>query len=419
MPRVLICGAGVAGNALAFWLSRLNYDITVVERFPELRVNGLQIDLRGNGIVVVKNMGIDATVREKCVPELGIEFVDTHGTQWAFMPANTSGKGAQLFTSEYEIMRGDLCRILYDATRPGVNYKFGTSLTHISDESDDQPVKVQFADGTTGEYDLVVGADGQASRTRRLMLGPDTPDPLFSLHQHIAYMRLPSEMGENETFTATAYIAPKGKFVMTRRNNRHELQVYLMGGSKALAARLDEIKRGDLDAEKQAFIDEFRGSGWKVDEILALVRGSNDFYCEREGYVKLDAWSRGRVTLLGDAAHSSAANGYGTSCALIGAYMLAGELMRNVGEKDESKGIKDALAAYEAKLRPLIDSEQKGLGEKSFFDDLEVKAWHIRIIHWLMWVASALKVWRIAQILPDRGTRWDMPEYPELKALCK
>lgn len=118
--RVLICGGGCAGPALAFWLARSGHRVTVVERFPALRATGAQVDLRGQGIEAVKRMGLLDAVRAKLVDEAGVAFVDRHGKVKGTILANTSGKGAQTLTSEYEIMRGDVVRILYDATKDDV-----------------------------------------------------------------------------------------------------------------------------------------------------------------------------------------------------------------------------------------------------------------------------------------------------------
>jgi 2-polyprenyl-6-methoxyphenol hydroxylase-like FAD-dependent oxidoreductase len=75
--KVLISGAGITGNALAYWLSKLGHDVTVIERFPELRTTGLQVDLRGPGVEVLKLMGLDQAFRAKSVPEQGTLIVDS------------------------------------------------------------------------------------------------------------------------------------------------------------------------------------------------------------------------------------------------------------------------------------------------------------------------------------------------------
>ncbi|KAI8719692.1 FAD-binding-3 domain-containing protein [Fusarium sp. LHS14.1] len=126
--RVLICGGGCAGPALAFWLARDGHHVTVVERFPALRATGAQIDLREQGIEVVKRMGLLDAVRSRLVDEAGVSFVDSNGKVMGTIMANTSGKGAQSLTSEYEIMRGDLVRLLYDETKDDVNYVFNKTV---------------------------------------------------------------------------------------------------------------------------------------------------------------------------------------------------------------------------------------------------------------------------------------------------
>src|SRR5689334_4921972 len=134
--RVLICGGGIAGPSLAFWLSKFDYDVTIVERFPSLRAGGQQIDLRGQGVQVMKKMGIEQAVRSRVVDEEGIQFVDTAGRRKAFIEANKSGKGKQSATSEFEIMRGDLCHILYDIVKDKVKWVFGVYVTSFQQDED-------------------------------------------------------------------------------------------------------------------------------------------------------------------------------------------------------------------------------------------------------------------------------------------
>ena len=90
--KVLISGAGIAGNALAFWLLKLGHSVTVVERFPALRTSGLQVDLRGYGIQVLKLMGLEQAFRSKSAPEQGLQVVDKSGRRWAYFPANKSDR---------------------------------------------------------------------------------------------------------------------------------------------------------------------------------------------------------------------------------------------------------------------------------------------------------------------------------------
>lgn len=150
--KVLICGGGIAGNALAVWLTKSNHDVTIVERYPDLRVSGLQVDLRGPGIDVLKRMGLDEGFRAHAAKEEGMQVVSSSGRQWAYFPANKTGKGAQSFTSDYEIMRGDLTRLLCGASKAKI--LFNTSIESYEDKGD--CVEVVFSDGKTEQFDLYV-----------------------------------------------------------------------------------------------------------------------------------------------------------------------------------------------------------------------------------------------------------------------
>ncbi|ATY63521.1 C6 zinc finger domain [Cordyceps militaris] len=371
--KVLISGAGISGTALAFLLSKLHYDITVVERSPSLRVNGLQIDLRGHGIEVLRLMGLDAAFKEKAAPEQGMQVVDSAGTRLAYFAANTFDTGEQNCTSEYEIMRGDLCRLLHDASLAGggrVRYIFDSSIKDLRDTPDAGGVTVTFSDNHTEMFDLVVGADGQWSRTRRLMLGTNTsPDPALRLlpNMHAGYFTTPQPLRAGEGFDATLYLASRRRSVVTRRTDPRFLQVYMACTSSALQT----VRRGDVVREKEAFAASHAGAGWRVPELVEGLRATDDFYCERIGLVKLEAWHKGRVVLVGDAAYCpSALTGMGTTCGVVGAYVLAGELSR-LGAGHEADGrpghstLQDALAAYDARFRPFMHQVQDGVGEAS------------------------------------------------------
>jgi 2-polyprenyl-6-methoxyphenol hydroxylase-like FAD-dependent oxidoreductase len=134
--KVLICGAGITGNTIAFWLSKIGHEITVIERFPDLRATGLQVDLREPGIQVLKRMGLEEAFRKISVREQGMKLVDRKGRSWGYFSANSSGKGLQIFTTEFEIMRGDLCQLLYNATSDRARYIFGMYAKSIKQSND-------------------------------------------------------------------------------------------------------------------------------------------------------------------------------------------------------------------------------------------------------------------------------------------
>lgn len=420
--KILVSGGGIAGNAVSFWLSKLGHDITVVERFPSLRTTGLQIDLRGYGIKVLKRMGLDEAFRANAAPEQGIQIVDKSGRRRGYFPANTSGKGSQNFTSEYEIMRGDLCRIMYDVTKDRVEYIFGTSIETF--EEKDGAVDVRFSDGKTGRYDLLIGADGQGSRTRKMMLGSGAMDAFVPVGdgEYIAYFTIPRPMREGEGYMGTFYIATGNRWVMTRRSNTEEMQIYL--ACKLDAGRLRAAGKEGVKEEKEALTEIFKGAGWQLDEILESLKDTDNFYGEHLGLVKLDSWSRGSVTLLGDAGYCPSVNtGMGTTSAMVGAYILAGEIGKHCGSSagevasgggDRKDGLATALEAYEEKFRPFMNYVQKGVEEGSGWDMFMSTSLGIAVINCLVGIASLFKVNVGKWTLKESIKGWDLPEYEEL-----
>lgn len=204
--KVLIIGGGIAGPALAYWLSRIGADITLIERSPSIRASGQQVDLRGQGVSMMQKMGIEAAVRAKIVREPGTQIIDQNGKTRVFFAASPSGTGKQSITSEYEIMRGDLVQILYDLTekQPNVQHLYDTVVESFTQDDESNPngkVHVSFKDGRKEDYDLVVGADGTGSKTRKMMLGPDAPDPRRALGGSIGFFSIPSQPGDSDRFT--------------------------------------------------------------------------------------------------------------------------------------------------------------------------------------------------------------------------
>lgn len=173
--KVLVVGASIAGPTVAYWLAKSGATITIIERFPKLRTNGQNIDIRTAGVSVMRKMpGMEAAVRAKTTQMDGISFVRDNGRPYgAIRP--TGNPDQQSLVSEYEIFRGDLAQILFDLTKDNENikYVFGEQVASMQQKGeDDRPVTVEFANGfPSSEYDLVVACDGATSRTRAIGLG--------------------------------------------------------------------------------------------------------------------------------------------------------------------------------------------------------------------------------------------------------
>ncbi|KAI1864438.1 uncharacterized protein JN550_008995 [Neoarthrinium moseri] len=417
--KVLINGAGICGPALSIFLQRSNssHEITVVERSPSLRVAGQQIDLRAQGIAVMRKMGLLDTIKTKTVAEQGLTFIDANGRTKAVFGKNDSGKGQQAFTSEYEIMRGDLVDILYQESlevgrrveRDGngrcVRYEFGKYATEL--RQDGSGVDVTFSDGTQSRFDLVVGADGQGSRTRRMAFGKDLSENVFKpLGAFVAFFSIPKGEGDGEM--AKVFHMPEYRIVSTRTGDRPITQAYL-----AVLSDSEELKASTskpVQEQKALWKGLFEDCTWQRERLLEGLEKCDDFYAARVGQVKTETWSSGHVALLGDAGYCpSLFTGMGTTASLVGAYVLAGELARHDGN------IPAALESYNNVLQPFVTEIQKLIpGTPNIL--YPKTEWGIWFLHTALGVFTTLKIDKaINMLLPEDKGGWKIPEYPELK----
>ncbi|MEU1332904.1 FAD-dependent monooxygenase [Streptomyces sp. NPDC005865] len=399
--RVLVAGGGVAGQALAFWLTRGGHQVTVVERFPALRVSGAQVDLRGQGIEAVDRMGLLDTVRGHLVDEAGVAFVDSCGRPKATIMANTSGKGRQTLTSEYEIMRGDLVRILHDATKDDAEYVFGKSVDGF--DQDEHQVTARFSDGSSGAFDLLVGADGQGSRIRRTLL-PEGVDPYWRVGIHMAYWFVPRIASDSDI--RDTYMVPGGRQIMRRSHNPTETQVYFV--LREESAEASAIHRAPVERLREFWAGRFRDAGWQSERFVAGMETSPFFYSQEIAQVRTDTWSKGRVALAGDAAHcASPYSGMGISGGLVGAYVLAGEINWH------AEDLPTALANYDRVLRPFVDAIQAQVNPRLLRVGLPMSRHAISAFQTATALACALHVPDLAARFAkeDRGGDWQLPDY--------
>ena len=196
--NVLVIGASVAGPTAAYWLAKAGANVTVIERFPKLRTNGQNIDIRTAGVTVMRKMpGMEAAVRAKTTQLDGISFVREDGTPFASM-TSTGDPNQQSLVSEYEIFRGDLAQILFDLTKDNgkIKYIFGEQVFSMQ-QKEDGPVTVEFANGLrTAEYDLIVACDGATSRTRAMAFGCDIREHIRPVSTWVSYFSVERDLLE-------------------------------------------------------------------------------------------------------------------------------------------------------------------------------------------------------------------------------
>ncbi|MDT5064118.1 MAG: hypothetical protein QOK02_273 [Mycobacterium sp.] len=342
-PTVLISGAGVAGPALSHWLSGNGYRVVIVEVAPDIRPGGQTVDLRGAGRDVVERMGLLDQMADRSLAQRGIAWVRADGSRRAEMPVEAfDGNGV---VSKLEILRGDLVDVLYQATKDNVEYRFDSRIEHL-DQTDDG-VEAILSDGTTLQADLVVGADGPHSAVRRLAFGPEEQF-IKPLGGYNAWFTAPDVVGLDGWYLM--YQAPGGLNASLRPS--HDTSIAKAG----LAFRSEPLTydRRDVDAQRRLLADRFAGAGWHCEALLAAALEAEDFYFDAFAQVHMDSWSQGRVTLCGDAGYcASPLSGMGTSLALVGAYLLAGQL----GPASDGLRFDDlagALASYDRLMRPYV-----------------------------------------------------------------
>ncbi|KFF23700.1 FAD-dependent monooxygenase [Chryseobacterium vrystaatense] len=336
--KVLISGVSIAGPTLGFWLAKYGFEVTIVERSKSLRLGGQNLDVRRAGRAVVRMMGIEKEILAANTGELGLQFVNRNNEVEAEFPA----EGNDSFTSEAEILRGDLVNILYDCTKNDVKYVFGKYITAIHQDSD--KVEVTFSDNHSEWFHLLIAADGVRSTTRKIIFGNEPELKFVGLYN--AWYTIPRI--ERDTQWARWYTA-QGSRVMVLRPDNH-------GTIRASFSFLsdDEKFLSQSDSEqKKVLKDKLSGAGWEEDRLMKEIDDNNEVYFDGISQVKAPRWFDGRTGMIGDAAYCpTPLTGMGTTLAMVGAYLLAGELYRH--DKHE-----DAFAAYEKRMRPFVEKVQK------------------------------------------------------------
>lgn len=333
---VLISGASVAGPSLAFWLSRFGFEPTIVERSKKLREGGYAVDFRGTSMEALRRMGLLDAVEAEATNMGDMYYVDARDRAVATMPAAA-------FSGELEIMRGDLARIFYDATKAGTEYIFGDSIAELAEHGDG--VEVRFESDAQRSFDLVIGADGLHSNVRSLAFGPEEQF-VRDLGLYASIFTVPNRM--NLDYSGRLYSAP-GTIagIYSARQNREARAMLFFTSAH------DDYDYRDVGAQKQIVRERYAGQGWQVPQILADMEMAPDFYFDSISQVAMERWWKGRIALLGDAAHcASPLSGMGTGMAVVGAYILAHELR---AAPDDHR---TAFVTYQQKLLPFVTASQ-------------------------------------------------------------
>ena len=311
---VLISGASIAGPVLAYWLRHYGYSVTVVEQAPTMRrTGGHAVDLFAPAMDIVERMGLHDAVQERCT---GTESFTVY-REGSARPVTIDLRRlmSAISRNHVEIMRDDLSEIFYDATRDDVEYVFGDSVAAVSDDG-----RVQFVQRAQQRFDLVVGADGLHSTIRRLVFGPESAHTAW-IGGYIAVASVPDDHHlRNSMLGITGIHRLVGVY---RARHMTDARAFFLFRPPA-QLRYDHR---DQARQKQLLREAFGDMGGDVPRLLDQAERSSTFYFDSITQLRMHTWSRGRVTLVGDAGYCPGpAVGGSTSLAVVGAFTLAGEL---------------------------------------------------------------------------------------------
>ena len=341
---VLISGIGIGGPTLAYWLARAGFRPTLVEQAPELRTDGYVIDFWGLGYDIAERMGLVGEIERAGYHAQEMYVVNDHGRRLA-------GFGTKVFKEltggrYVTVARSELSRLLFEKSAGSAEVIFGDELLAIDDRTTGVDVKLRR--GGRRQFDLVIGADGLHSMVRQLGF-----DPRSWSEKQLGYTVA--------AFDVAGYRPrDEARYVMYNQPGRM-VGRFALNGDRTLFLFVFESDTSDPptqpapSVQKAILREKYAKGQWECRRILDELDVTRNLYFDRVSQVKMAAWSRGRICLVGDAAFCvSLAAGQGAALAMTAAYILAGELAATDGQHGE------AFARYERLLRTYVASKQRG-----------------------------------------------------------
>jgi 2-polyprenyl-6-methoxyphenol hydroxylase-like FAD-dependent oxidoreductase len=339
--KILISGASIAGPTLAWWLRRFGFEPVLVERMGGPARGGHAIDVRGAALEILEAMDLAGTARDNAMRMKGVSIIDDEGREtWRSEEMTISG--GRLDSPDVEILRDRLSHVLVGGLPEGVRMQYGDSILALDEDADG--VAVGFASGTRDRFDLVIGADGLRSNTRRMAFGEDH---LFlrSFDVALAPFSAPNTLGLEDW--QISYKGRNGGYMVYTTPENDQLRVCF----NVPSGLGDDL--GDRAAQMARIREATKGLAWETPRFLEAMEAAPDFYLGLIAQVRMDRWSKGRVALVGDAGYCpSPYTGQGATLAIVGAYVLARALAR---WPDDHAA---AFAAYERELRPFVEANQ-------------------------------------------------------------
>lgn len=336
--KILVSGAGIAGLTSAFWLSHYGFNVTVIERAPQIRDEGYMIDFYGEGVQIAKAMGILDKLYALSTNLKTVDIVNENSKIVGGMKISDIQKAMTDSNSGYiPLMRGHLERTIYEALPDKVNFRFATTITQI--ENTPNAANVTFSNGETEAFDIVIGAEGIHSTTRTLIFGEEEKFKV-PMNAQVAIVRLTGAANGNINIAKTNMGV--GNFLATVPTRNGDLIAVFAYNSTA------PTPRGHDDA--LAMLRKiYSPHNQFTNNIINQITNDTYIYIDEVAQIRMPTWCQDRVVFVGDAsACLTLLSGQGSLMAMAESYILARELSLAKGN------YKTAFKSYETTLMPTI-----------------------------------------------------------------
>ncbi len=338
--KALICGAGIAGLALAHRLHHHGWEVQVVDHAPGPREQGYMIDFFGPGYEALTAMGLRPGLRRFASSVESFRYVDSRGRTTVSVDYTLFARA--LDGEIASIMRPALERMLRESLNNQVDIRYDVTIDRISGD------RAELSDGTAVEADVIVGADGIHSHVRSLVFGPE--------RDHLRYLGM--HTGAYVFHDPAVFEQVRGQFVLTETLNR-QLGLYGLDDGRVAVFAVHRTEDARLPEDpREALRRTYTGMGDLVERAVANCPPPDAVYYDQVAQIDAPRWTDGRVALVGDAAYAvSLIAGQGASLGVAGAYLLAERL-------HAATSVQGGLTDYERRWRPVIRATQQAARDR-------------------------------------------------------
>lgn len=338
--KALICGAGIAGLALAHRLHHHGWEVQVVDHAPGPREQGYMIDFFGPGYEALTAMGLRPGLRRFASSVESFRYIDSRGRTTVSVDYTLFARA--LDGEIASIMRPALERMLRESLNNQVDIRYDVTIDRISGD------RAELSDGTAVEADVIVGADGIHSHVRSLVFGPE--------RDHLRYLGM--HTGAYVFHDPAVFEQVRGQFVLTETLNR-QLGLYGLDDGRVAVFAVHRTEDARLPEDpREALRRTYTGMGDLVERAVANCPPQDAAYYDQVAQIDAPRWTDGRVALVGDAAYAvSLIAGQGASLGVAGAYLLAERL-------HAATSVQGGLTDYERRWRPVIRATQQAARDR-------------------------------------------------------